>query len=255
MNSKKNQSLAEELTRFLIKLGASKDREPLRKEASELIQSITPDDFAIAERNMIDKGLSMSKIQRLSAAFITMGLIEADHTDLRKTLPDYHILRKVIAEHDMLRCFLADLEDVSLRFQSLSGLVPSSHEFMKLAHIVEHLNSFEEHICREDDVLFPALREYGWKSLFIQISSEHTYIQMAINDLLKLVLAFEKMPFNNFKTRLLATVRYLCPLLREHLFHEDRVLFPLAISMTNDDSIWEQLRHTCNEIGYCGIHL
>ncbi|MHC4554221.1 MAG: hypothetical protein ACYSUS_02830, partial [Planctomycetota bacterium] len=106
-----------------------------------------------------------------------------------------------------------------------------------------------------DDVLFPALKERGWKSLFCRIESEHTYIQMAVDDLIKLIMVFEKMPFHNFKTKLMSTVRYLCPLLREHLFHEDRVLFPLAVSTIDDEALWERLRHTCNEIGYCGIHL
>jgi iron-sulfur cluster repair protein YtfE (RIC family) len=113
----------------------------------------------------------------------------------------------------------------------------------------------EEHISREDDVLFPALKEHGWESLFAQIQSEHTYIQIAIEDLVKLVMAFDKMPFSTFKTRLLPTVRYLCPLLREHLFHEDRVLFPLAVATADSPQLWERLRQVCNEIDYCGIHL
>jgi DUF438 domain-containing protein len=255
MESNKNQSLAEELSRFLIKLGDSKDKEKLRKQASRLIESITPDDFASAERKLIDNGVSVSKIHKLSAMFLMLGLIESECADLRRQLPDYHILRKVMAEHDMIRCFLSDLEDVAEHFQVASKLAVSSSEFMRLSHIVEHLNSLEEHISREDDVLYPALQEHDWKSLFIQISTEHTYIMMAVNDLLKLVFAFENMPFSNFKTRLLSTVRYLCPLLREHLFHEDRVLFPLAISMNHDEKLWERLRHICNQIDYCGIHL
>lgn len=255
MRNSKNDSLAEELSSFLIKLNDSKDREKLRKQAGRLIGVITPEDFARAERKLINDGVSASKIQKLSAMFITMGLIESENIDLREHLPDYHILRKVMAEHDMMRCFLADLEEIASRFQATSKLTATSSEFMRLSHIVEHLNSLEEHFCREDDVLFPALKKQGWKSLFVQISTEHTYIQMAVNDLVKLVVAFEKMPFENFKIRLLSTVRYLCPLLREHMFHEDRVMFPLAVSMKVDEQFWEHLRHTCNEIDYCGIHL
>jgi hemerythrin-like domain-containing protein len=63
------------------------------------------------------------------------------------------------------------------------------------------------------------------------------------------------MPFRNFKTRLLATVRYLCPLLREHINREDQAIFPLAVSMIHDDKVWDRLRRVCNEIDYCGIHL
>ena len=104
-------------------------------------------------------------------------------------------------------------------------------------------------------MLYPALKERGWGSLFGRIENEHTYIRMAIDDLLKLIIVFEKMPFSNFKTKLMSIVRYLCPLLREHLFHEDRVLFPLLVYTIDDDGLWQRLRHVCNEIGYCGVHL
>ena len=242
MNKNKNASLAEELTNFLIKLSETKNKNLLRKEATNLIESVTPKDFASAEDNLMRIGVTPEKIQELSATFIMMGLLEREKSDLRSHLPDYHILRKVMAEHDMLRCFLADLEDVAEQIHQASHLKATSSEFMRLAHITEHLNSLDEHIGREDDVLFPALRNRGWESLFSQIEGEHTYIQMAVNDLVKLVLAFEKMPLGNFKNRLMSTVRYLCPLMREHLFQEDRVVFPLAVSLVGDGELWDGCR-------------
>ena len=255
MNRHGNKKLAEELTSFLIELSDSKNRETLRKQANRLIASVSPLDFERAESNLMQNGIPPRRIQQLSTLFIMMGLAEREKSDLRQRLPDYHILRKVMAEHEMLRCFLADLEGVADRICHASHLTPTSGELMQLSHITEHLNSLEEHIGREDDVLFPALKERGWKSLFSRIETEHAYIQIAVNDLVKLIMVFEKMPFDNFKIKLMSTVRYLCPLLREHLFHEDRVLFPLAVSTMDDENLWERLRHICNEIGYCGIHL
>ena len=255
MNKHGNKNLAEELTSFLIELSDSKNKETLGKQANRLIGSVSPLDFERAESNLMQGGVPPQKIQQLSTLFIMMGLAEREKSDLHRHLPDYHILRKVMAEHEMLRCFLADLEEVAERISHASHLTSASVELMQLSHITEHLNSLDEHIGREDDVLFPALKERGWKSLFCRIESEHTYIQMAVDDLIKLIMVFEKMPFCNFKTKLMSTVRYLCPLLREHLFHEDRVLFPLAVSTIDDEALWERLRHTCNEIGYCGIHL
>lgn len=254
MNKSDNNNLAEELTDFLLKLSENKDREGLRKEANRLIRSITPKDFAFAENNLIRNGITPQKIQQLSTSFIMMGLFEKEQSDLRTLLPDHHVLRKVMAEHDMLRSFIADLEDVAEQIHQQTSLKPTNAEFMRLTHIVEHLNSLDEHIAREDDVLFPVLQDYGWKSMFSIVEGEHTYIQMAVGDLIKLVLAFEKMPFVTFKNRLMSTVRYLCPLMRQHLFHEDRVLFPLAVSLLESDAVWERLRRICNEIDYCGIH-
>lgn len=255
MSKSGNQNIAEELKDFLIKMSQTKDTKSLREQAYRLIDSITPKDFETAESKLKACGISAQKIQQLSTAFIMMGLLEREKWDLRSQLPDYHVLRKVMAEHEMTRCFLADLEEVALKIQPCLSLSATSSEFMRLSHIVEHLNALDEHICREDDVLFPAMKQHGWESLFTQIESEHTYIQLAVNDLAKLIMAFEKMPFVSFKNRLLSTIRYLCPLLREHLFHEDRVLFPLAVSNIGDQKMWDRLREVCNEIDYCGIHL
>lgn len=255
MDKCKNNSLAEELTGFLMKLNEGQNDTRLRKQATRLISSITPKDIARAEQRLARSGYPAQKIQQLSATFVLMGVLEGDMESLRSRLSTNHILRKVMAEHEMIRCFLADLEEVALQIQQVERLGAASREFMRLAHIVEHLNAMNEHMDREDDVLYPALKHHGWKSFFEHIESEHVHIQLAINDLVKLVMAFDKMPFANFKTRLMSTVRYLCPLLREHLFREDRALFPLAVSMVSDEKVWDRLRRICNEIDYCGIHL
>ncbi len=250
-----NDSLVEELTGFLLKLHKSKKTDHLRKQAERLMASITPDDIVLAERELVKSGLSLKKIQQLSAAFILLGVLEQHEQHLRTRLPAGHILRKVMAEHEMTLCFIADLEQIAMQIQEKTDLSPTSSEFMRLAHIIEHLNSLEEHMDRENDVLFPALKAQGWQSLFDHIEHEHTYIEMSIHDLVKLITAFEKMPFETFKTRLLSTVRYVCPLLREHIQREDQAIFPLAVSLVKDPAIWDNLRRVCNEIDYCGIHL
>lgn len=250
-----DKGLAEELSGFLLQLGNGGKNDRLRKQANRLLTKITPDDIAQAEKLLAKSGLSMKTIQQLSASFIIMGVFEENETDLRRRLPATHILRKIMAEHEMTQCFIADLEEIALQIQQKDALTATSGEFMRLAHVVEHLNSLEEHMDRENDVLFPVLREQGWQSLFTNIEHEHTYIQMSIHDLVKLITAFDKMALATFKTRLLATVRYLCPLLREHLHREDRAIFPLAVAMVRDPKVWDRLRQICNEIDYCGIHL
>ena len=255
MDKCKHKGLAEELTGFLMKLNEGKSDNRIRQEANRLISHITPKDIARAEQRLARNGLPLKKIQQLSAAFVLMGILDGNEENLRARLAPHHILRKVMAEHEMMRCFLADLEDVALQIQHAERLSATSREFMRLTHIVEHLNSIQEHIDREDDVLFPVLKNEGWKSLFEHIESEHVHILLSINDLVKLVMAFDQMPFATFKTRLMSTVRYLCPLMQEHLFREDRALFPLAVSMVTDDKVWSHLRKVCDEIDYCGIHV
>ena len=255
MKKCQNQTIAEELTGLLLKLSEGKKDAQTRKHANRLIARIGPKDIAQAERQLIENGLSLKKVQQLSAAFVLMGVLDNNTTDLRHRLPDGHILRKVMAEHEILRCFLAELEEINDHIQAADNVRSATSEMMRLAHIAEHLNAMQEHVDRENDILFPALKEHGWESLFGRIQSDHVYLKMAVNDLVKLTIAADRIAPAVFKARLSSTVKYLCPMMREHLFHEDKVLFPLAVAMIEDDAVWQHLKKVCSEIGYCGIHL
>lgn len=254
MKKCQSQSVAEELTVLLLKLNEGKNDSHTRKHANRLIARIGPNDVALAERRLIQNGLSLKKVQQLSAAFVLMGVLDNNETDLRHRLPDGHILRKVMAEHEIIRCFLAELEEINVRIQQTHTAIPAD-EIMQLAHVAEHLNAMEEHVERENDVLFPALKEHGWQSLFGRIQNDHLYLKMTVNDLIKLAVVAERIAPAVFKTRLAGTVRFLCPMMREHLFHEDKVLFPLAVAMVSDKKFWHHLKRVCSEIGYCGVHL
>jgi len=251
MKKEQTKSIAEELTGLLIKIGEGRTDPQTRRLANELIGKVRPDDLARAERQLLDSGLTLKKVQQLSASFVLMGVLDSNEPELRRRLPDNHILRVVMAEHELIRCFLADLEEVNELIQQSAALSRNSMELLRLGHIAEHLNAMDQHVERENDVLFPALSQHGWESLFVRIQSDHIYLKMAINDLVKLVVAFERVPLETFKTRLASTVKYLCPMMREHLFHEDRVLFPLAVAMVDDESVWRRLKKVCSEIGYC----
>lgn len=255
MKKMQDQHVAEELTGLLLKLSEGKTDANTRKQVNRLLCRIRPDDIARAERRLIENGLSLKKVQELSAAFVLMGVLDNHSSDLRYRLPDGHVLRKVMAEHELIRCFLAELEELNQAIQEVKTLTPHSFEMMRLSHVAEHLNAMDEHVERENDVLFPVLKEHGWNSLFTRIQSDHAYLKMSVNDLIKLTIAFERMPAAVFKTRLNTIVKYLCPMMREHLFHEDRVLFPLAVAMIVDEAVWNRLKTISNEIGYCGLHL
>lgn len=255
MKKCQSQSVAEELTGFLLKLSEGKNDPRTQKHANRLITRIGPKDIAQAERRLIQNGLSLKKVQQLSAAFVLMGVLDNNTDDLRHRLPDGHILRKVMAEHEILRCFLAELEEVNDHIQQAETIRSATAEMMRLAHIAEHLNAMQEHVDRENDILFPALKEHGWESLFSRIQSDHIYLKMAVNDLVKLTITADRIAPSVFKARLASTVKYLCPMMREHLFHEDKVLFPLAVAMIENDAVWQHLKRVCGEIGYCGIHL
>jgi DUF438 domain-containing protein len=248
------KDISSKLAGLLIQIHEGKNRPLVRRQASQLLGRIGPDDIAKAEHRLLKNGFTAEQIQQLCAAFVLMGGMEAGKTDIVRRLPEGHVLRKVAAEHDMIRCFLADLEETAEEIGSSRALSSASPELLRLSHIVEHLQGMSEHIAREEDVIFPMLRGQGWKSLCSLMEKDHRTLGIAIDDLFKLRLAFETLAPGVFKSQLISLVRYLVPVMREHLFREESILFALVLTVTTDPLFWDRMKAVCREIDYCGIH-
>lgn len=251
--SSSNKSV--ELTRLLRKINQGGDPKILRQEASRLVANICPTDIATAEQNLINDGYPAQLAQQLSAAFMLMGVLQEQNINLRAKVPANHILRIVLAEHELTRCFIAELEDVTQAIDQKEDFNDTCMEFRKLSHIIEHLDAMEEHIEREDDVIFPCLKQHGWTSLCRSAQSDHSYIKIAINDLIRLLGSFRETKIDAFKVRLNSISKYLCPIMRDHMLQEESILYPIAFEVIQDEKVWKKIKDFCDEIGYCGFHM
>jgi DUF438 domain-containing protein len=255
MNKPRKQGVAEELEGLLLKINRGGDVGNLQKQANQLISAITPSDITRVEERLVQGGLSSKRVQQLSASFLLMGLMEGKHSNFRERLEGNHILKKVLAEHDMMLCFLADLEEVAQRINQSDFLNDTSGEIRRLAHIADHVRAMEEHLGREDDIIFPALRSQGWGNLCKSVETEHASINLGIHELVSLVNNFGSISFGLFKVRLLSVVKTLCPIFKEHIFYENHILYPIVVVMIDTPTFWSKMREVCDEIDYCGIHL
>lgn len=246
---------SETLTRLLRRINQGDDPELLRKEANRLLMKLGPRDIATAEQNLIDDGFSAQIVQQLSATFMLMGILEQQCGDPKTSLAPNHILRMVMAEHELLRCFLSALNDVVETIGHLNHLTDVSSEFRKLSHIVQHLHSMKEHIEREEDVIFPYLRKYGWISLCSAMEGDHINIVTELDTLLRSLLSFGKISLDEFKAELITTTVRLSEMVAEHLGQEDNLLYPIALGIINNVQVWDEMKALCDEIGYCGVHL
>ncbi|MBN1818442.1 MAG: hemerythrin domain-containing protein [Sedimentisphaerales bacterium] len=243
------------LTRFLRRIDKADDLQLLRGQAHRILAQITPQDLAGAELELVEKGYSAHLASQLSVAFLLIGTRQTQNEPLRDRLPTGHILRLVLAEHELLDYYLSDLEEVAGQIDRTESLSDSSSEFMRLSHIVEHLYAMAEHIEREEDVIFPYLRQYGWTSLCLAAQKEHDMLRDEVDTLLRLIGAFRTGKQGEFKLRLAAMTRSFCDRARNHIRQEEKILYPVALEVVKDPQVWNKIKAVCNEIGYCGVHL
>ncbi len=171
---------------------------------------------------------------------------------LRAKLPQEHILQRVLAEHDMMLCFILDLSEINAKIQQLDEASSSTQEIRNLAHIVGHLVASQQHREREEEVIFPELRRRGYKSLLQAVAVQHMELDRAHYKLNSLVWKIDTINFVSFQNRLNQLTEFLVPTIRMHFFIEGNIIFPLALAVITDEKIWERMKDICRQIGYCG---
>ena len=234
------------------RINLGEDPRLLRDEAIQLSKNVNPEDIAGAEQTLIDEGYSGRVAQRLSARFTLMALQKNKEGNSRGKLPNSHILRKIKVEHDLIGCYVTDLNKVVETIRNLHCLTDVSSEFRNLAHILGHLSVVKEHIDREEDIIFPYLRKSGWTRLCQSALNEHGKIRIDIDNLLALMTSFNEIGFDDFRGWLITIVHRFSPMMRQHLSYENELLYPISLFAIDDANVWERMKALCDEIGYCG---
>jgi DUF438 domain-containing protein len=169
------------------------------------------------------------------------------HTNKVRSLPAKHVIATLMREHDHVLKQLDELE--RLVAQAPRG-IHAIEELVGIEAIAQSLIALEPHHQREERVLFPALRQRGVQGPPSVMEQEHVHMRELKHALL------------DKSTKMLETGESLwedverlsgalAQELREHIYKENEVLYPLALERIPDDVIWEQLRVECDAIGYC----
>jgi DUF438 domain-containing protein len=164
----------EQLTQLFLRLDSGEKPENLRQEARSFLSQISPRDVALAEQSLMQAGADVSKLRSRCVQHIS--LLPDQVTRIRTMLPSNHIVRIILAEHEMMLCFLADLEQVNAQIQKMPYCAPTSLELRKLSHIVSHLITAGDHNYREDEIIFPELERRGYYGPPEILKIEHLHL-------------------------------------------------------------------------------
>lgn len=239
----------EELTELLRRLNRGEDPVAVREEAREFLATVDTRDLSIAEQNLLDEGLSPSDLRRLCTVHLEMLGDQVEK--MKSQLPVDHVISTLISEHETILCFLDDLEVINEKIQRLDEYSKQEEAFRKLAHIAEHLVAADLHYQREEDILFPELERKGVYGPPVVMREEHTQLKRRKVHLKELTEKVGTIEFADFKRRLGPLVEYIVPTLRDHIFKENNILYPTALSVIDDEAIWRKLKAECDKIGYC----
>ncbi len=239
------------ITNLLTKMKAYEGPVSISNNDRNLLAFTPPSEYAVAQHNMLTSGVTANQLWKLWKE--NPNILPDLASRLKNELPPAHILRYVMAEHEMFLCFIAELEDINKKIQNLVFATSATEEIRHLGHISNHLAACDQHREREDEVIYDQLQRMGYTGLMNIIYEQHKEIDDLCNQLNILVWRIDHINFDHFKTQLYDFVKTMVPLIGLHIFIENNILFPIALSIINDPQIWEKIKNTCSQIGYCSF--
>ena len=238
------------LTGLFKRITLGDDPKQLQSEASHLAEKVDSNDIAAAQQALIDEGYSSELVQKISAAFVLMGLRKESANSIEAKLPDNHILQKILTEHALSRCYLADLVQITEEINHLDSLSDVSSEFRRLAHTIDYFYRSKRHIEREEYIIFPYLKKFGWNGLCSADEDEHKKIIADIDNLVALISSLNAIKFESFNGYLQKTAAHFVSMMQEHLSYEEDILWPIALVVIDNAETWETIKALCNEFEY-----
>jgi len=238
----------EELRKILERLNSGEDVEEVKKDARKLLKNIEASELSQAEQELIEEGMKEEELKGLCQAHIEVTRQELEKLQLE--LEPGHPLDTLIKEHDEILKMLDSLEQVKEEIAAMENYENKAPVFDQLKDLAHHLIETEKHHDREEETIFPRLRDQGVSGPANIMELEHEDMWPRKERLASLAENVEEMEFEEFKEKLSKDIDYLVHHLRDHIFKENNILYPTARELFAEEE-WEDIEKRSDEIGYC----
>ena len=163
-------------------------------------------------------------------------------------LPENHLLRDLIEEHDELLARL-DMLDPLIEDYRRAATTPQAREIAaRIRTIADELDHAEPHHQREELILFPELERRGVAMPPRIMRREHDELRSWKRKLVG--AAGTSRPDTEAVAEAAGT---LASLLRDHIQKENEILYPMALTLIRDPSIWKGMRVAARAFGPCCV--
>jgi Uncharacterized conserved protein len=244
-----NEKRIEQLTKVLQKLNETGVTEEARKEALEIVSNIDAIELSIAEQRLIEQGMNPQDLRHLCD--IHMEVLSDELEKLKKKIEPGHMLETLILEHEKIKEFLTELEELNFKIQKLGSYEEAPELFVQMVQLANNILDAEKHHKREEDVLFPELEKRNITGPTRIMRIEHDDLRSRKKLLKETAQNTSSDNFTESKAKLNEVSKYIVFQLRDHIYKENYILYPTAIDAIKEISLWKEMKVKCNVIGYC----
>ncbi|MBC8214714.1 MAG: hemerythrin domain-containing protein [Candidatus Marinimicrobia bacterium] len=165
-------------------------------------------------------------------------------------LPKEHLIHRFYSEHEIILKYLSDLNEVRKNIDKLDTPLDHPELFVQLIKLAEQLLEVEKHHLREETILFPELQKRNINQYHFVLKSEHSFLKDYKENFLEFVKNLEATDFISYKTQMNYMSNGIIGLLREHIYKENKFVFPMALEVIKDENDWKLLKEKSDTVGY-----
>jgi DUF438 domain-containing protein len=241
MDADARQELLKDIIRDLHK---GVEMSVLKHRFHELIKDIDPSEIAKMEQRLMAEGMPESEVKRLCDVHVEVFKESLSAQDA-PVVPPGHPLHTYMLENRAVEGILHELDHVLAKL----GDAPDKAAFavlqQGLAKIVERLADIDLHYLRKENQLFPVLEVHG--------ITGPSQVMWALHDDIRVAVKSAKAGVRDaLVPDVVNTLRYLAKAIRDMVYKEEHILFPMAKDLLTDAE-WQKVRQGEEEIGYAWI--
>jgi len=214
------------------------NKEITEEEALKSLQESTPSEIYLAEVDLLESGISMTDLKKMSEIY--PELLKGGSEELVKTLDNQHPIRDLITEHERINSLLLLMDKIADRMEK-DGYQITENDIAKLEKILKNFGEISKHQRREEEVIFPRMKDMELRGRTILLTEEHDDFRKSL-EMLRQEIYSQDIDVQN----LLDQISFITYNLRFHTFIENDMLYPVVVKKLDD---WDDIKKECDKIG------
>jgi len=227
---------------IVMRLHGGESLDSLRQEFHTLLKDVSPAEVGAMEQRLVAEGIPESEIKKLCNLHVELFTADADKPEL-PPLPEGHPIRTFQAENALAEekaCNLSAILDGVRDELGYSG----ARNALKLG--VSDLAALIRHYERKENQLFPIMEAHGLTAPPQVMWEIHDDIRAMFKKALSCLESTDHAPA-------VAAVSELVLAVRDMVFKEERILFPMVYE-TFSEADWRKVRRGEAEIGFAWVN-
>ncbi len=233
------------LKELIMDLHKGKPFDEVKQRFKEIVKDVSAEEISAMEQALIQEGMPVEEVQRLCDVHAAVFKEALQQKQEPRTIPG-HPLHTFFKENRAIEQ-LIEKELIPLLEELRNSYADTEKNIvLKLMEKVNLLFDVEKHYKRKEELLFPYLEKYG-------VYGPSKVMWGVDNEIREDLRKFKTMLYDynsEIKDQVLQKAMEVFNKIKEMIFKEEKILFPLAEQKLTEDE-WYQIYKSEDEIGYC----